>query len=92
MNSLDTLFERLKVLRKRHGLTQEEFAQIAGLSYKHYQSIEAGRKKQIWLETVDRLAHAYGLEAWELIAPELPVSSKLSGSAPPSMVHNNARK
>jgi hypothetical protein len=35
----------LKELRQRHGLTQEEFAEYAGISYKYYQQIEAGRKK-----------------------------------------------
>ena len=42
------------------------------MSYKFYQQIEAGRKKQIWLETVERLAAGFGLEAWQILAPDEP--------------------
>jgi transcriptional regulator with XRE-family HTH domain len=69
---LPHLATRLRSLRRRHGLTQEEFAEAAGLSYKFYQQIEAGRKKHVWLETVERLAAGFGLEAWQLIGPEEP--------------------
>lgn len=72
------LGERLRELRKRHHLTQEEFAELAGLNYKFYQQVEAGRKKQLWLETVERLAAGFGLEAWQLISPTLPSASKVT--------------
>lgn len=72
------LGQRLRELRQRHHLTQEEFAELAGLNYKFYQQVEAGRKKQLWLETVDRLAAGFGLEAWQLISPSLPSSSKVA--------------
>ncbi|HEY9154089.1 MAG TPA: helix-turn-helix transcriptional regulator [Opitutaceae bacterium] len=71
------LGQRLRELRQRHHLTQEEFAELAGLNYKFYQQVEAGRKKQLWLETVERLAAGFGLEAWQLISPTLPSSSKV---------------
>jgi transcriptional regulator with XRE-family HTH domain len=41
------LMERVKRLRERLGLTQETFAERAGLKYKHYQAVEAGRKANI---------------------------------------------
>lgn len=53
-------------------LTQEEVAELAGLTYKHYQSIEAGRKEEIWLSTVEKLAKAFGVGVWELLAPAMP--------------------
>ncbi len=59
-------------------MTQEQFAEAAGISYKFYQSIEAGRKKQIWLDTVGRLAAAFGLEAWQLLAPEEPKHTSIA--------------
>ena len=65
-----TLSHRLRQLRESSGLTQEEFAEKAGVGYKFYQQIESGRKKQIWLETVARLAAGFGLEAWQLLGPE----------------------
>jgi len=58
------------------GLTQEAFAEKYGFSYKYYQKLESGRKKQIWLGTVERLAKAFGLEAWELLAPKEPKLGK----------------
>lgn len=72
MSTLTDLSKRLRQLRRRHGLTQEQFAETAGISYKFYQQIEAGRKKQIWLDTVERLAGGFGLEAWQLLAPDEP--------------------
>ncbi len=86
-DSLLELGNRLRELRAKHGLTQEEFAQIAGIGYKFYQVIESAKKKQIWLSTIERLANAYSLEAWELLAPKFPEKSKLSRKAPSSRVH-----
>lgn len=62
----------------RHGVTQEEFAAISGFNYKYYQEIESGRKKQVLLETVDRLADAYGIESSELIRETPPAHTTLS--------------
>jgi len=64
------LKRRFRLLRDQHHLTQQAFAAKAGLDYKFYQYLESSRKKQIWLETLDRIASAYGLEAWELMHPD----------------------
>jgi len=74
VTALLLLAQRLRCLRELHGLTQEQFAEKAGLSYKFYQQIESGRKKQLWLETLDRVAAGFGLDAWELLAPHPPTS------------------
>jgi len=68
------LSARLKALRKIAGITQEEAAERAGVTYKSYQTIEAGRgrKQEIWLSTVGKLANAFGVGAWELLAPTMP--------------------
>ena len=60
---------RLKALRVAKGLTQEEFAEQSGISYKYYQAVEAGRKRDLRLSTLDRLARAHGLETWQLLLP-----------------------
>jgi transcriptional regulator with XRE-family HTH domain len=67
--TLQRLLARLKQLRTQLGLTQEEFADKFGLSYKYYQALEAGRKKDPRLSTLDRLAAVHGLEAWQLLLP-----------------------
>jgi transcriptional regulator with XRE-family HTH domain len=70
--TLTRLLSRLKQMRQAHGLTQESFAELAGLSYKYYQQIEGGRKPDLRLSTLERLAGAYGIEVYELLSPTLP--------------------
>lgn len=55
------------------GLTQEQFAELSGISYKYYQAVEAGRKRDLRLSTVVRLADANGLTVWELFHPSKPI-------------------
>jgi transcriptional regulator with XRE-family HTH domain len=64
---LPHLLRRLKRLRKRAGLTQEEFAERAGMSYKYYQQIESGRKPDLRLSTLERLAAAHRIKLSKLL-------------------------
>jgi transcriptional regulator with XRE-family HTH domain len=66
------LVHRLKELRKIHGITQEQFAERTGISYKYYQAVETGVKKELRISTLERLAAAYGIEVWQLLAPSVP--------------------
>jgi transcriptional regulator with XRE-family HTH domain len=61
------LLARVKTLRKTLGLSQEAFAEKSGLGYKYYQSVEAGRKRDIRLSTLEKLAKGCGLELPELL-------------------------
>ena len=61
------LLARVKELRKALGLSQEAFAERAGLKYKHYQALEAGRKNEFHFATFEKLANACGLKPWELL-------------------------
>ncbi len=63
----DRLLARIKQLRETKGLTQEAFAEKAGIGYKYYQSVEAGRRRDIRISTVEKLAHALDLEPWQLL-------------------------
>lgn len=65
--TIDPLLNRLRELRLRKGLTQEAFAEQAGFSYKYYQAVEAGRKRDLRLSTLERLAEAHGVELWQLL-------------------------
>jgi len=71
-NTQKHLVDQLKALRKRHGLTQEAFAEGSGFAYKYYQGIENGGKRDLRLSTVERLAKAYGIEVWQLVGPAPP--------------------
>ena len=77
MKQLEKLAQRLKELRKHHHLTQEEFSAVAGISYKFYQQLESGKKKQIWLSTIEKLAETYRLQTWELLMPDFPKHAKV---------------
>jgi transcriptional regulator with XRE-family HTH domain len=70
--ALPRFLKRLRELREKQNLTQEEFSELSGISYKYYQALEAGRKIEIRLSTVERVAEAYGLEAYQMLAPEIP--------------------
>jgi transcriptional regulator with XRE-family HTH domain len=58
---------RVRAIRESLNLSQETFAENAGLKYKHYQAIEAGRKPNIQLPTLEKLAKACGLGLSELL-------------------------
>ena len=66
------LIGRLRELRKIHGITQEQFAELSGFSYKFYQLIEIGGQYDLRMSTLERLAAAYGIELHELLGPEMP--------------------
>lgn len=70
--TLAILIRRLRELRQRHGLSQEAFAERVGFSYKYYQAVEAGRKRELRISTLEKLANAYGIQVWQLLAPVLP--------------------
>ncbi len=86
------LRKHLRELRFRYHLTQEEAAHLTGLSHKHYQSIESGRRKQIWLETVERLAKAFGLTVSEILAEKLPDTLLLQERPPSSKIHYGVKR
>ena len=80
----DFLCARLRALRKKHDLTQEAFTEIAQMNLKHYQEIEAGRKRELRLSTIERIAKAYEIEVYQLFAPSDPPSKvELSKIKPP---------
>jgi transcriptional regulator with XRE-family HTH domain len=66
------LATRLKELRKVHRLTQEACSERSGISYKYYQAIENGRKRDPRLSTLQKLAKPFGIQAWQIIAPTFP--------------------
>ncbi len=73
--SAKILRENLKRLRTRHGLTQEQVAELSRVDYKFYQAIEAGRRPNVTLTTLDQLAVVYGVTGCKLIAERLPKTS-----------------
>jgi DNA-binding XRE family transcriptional regulator len=69
------LRKRLRKLRAKHSLTQEDVAKIAGINYKYYQSVEAGRRNEVRLSTLEKFANAYNLRIHEFFLLTDPRSS-----------------
>lgn len=42
------------------------------LSYKYYQAVVGGIKKDLPISTLKRLANDYGIEVWQLLGPTVP--------------------
>jgi transcriptional regulator with XRE-family HTH domain len=55
----------LAELRKAAGLTQEELAERAGISWSQVQKLEYGRSRPTW-QTLQGLARALGPEVYEV--------------------------
>ena len=64
---LPTLLKRLKQLRKQKGLTQEQVAEKSGFSVKYYQMLESGKRPDMRLSTIERLATAFGISPADLL-------------------------
>ena len=57
----------LKVLREKAGLTQEELAQISGVSLDFIKRFESDNSYQKMLTNLDALARAIGCDARDLV-------------------------
>jgi transcriptional regulator with XRE-family HTH domain len=68
------LAKRLRALRKQAGLSQEGLAEHAGISYKMYQSYEAGRRWNLRLSSILKLAAIHGLTLSSLFSSKTPRS------------------
>lgn len=91
VKSTELVAIRTRKLRLKHALTQQELAELADMSQKNVQKIEAGQKKQIWLKTVEQIAEAFGLGVHEFLAPQMPMETFLSRKVAPSRVHKGLK-
>jgi transcriptional regulator with XRE-family HTH domain len=66
------LAKRLRALRKQAGLSQEGLAEHAGISYKMYQSYEAGRRWNLRLSSILKLAAIHGLTLSSFFSSKTP--------------------
>lgn len=73
---------RLKALRKAAGITQEELAELSGLSYKFYQHLESGRKRLVRIDTIERICAGYKIELWEFFYNKNSVLKKVKIQRP----------
>lgn len=74
---------RLKKIRELAGLSQEQAAERAGISFIYFQSIEAGRRTNLPLRTLESLAKGFGLDLAEFFGKEIPAVRVLENVPPP---------
>jgi len=77
-NETGVLADRLRHLRLGLGLTQEQFAEKAGITYKYYQAIERGVRKDLKFSTIHKLSHAANLTISQLLDTGLSSEELLS--------------
>lgn len=67
MNNINTIGERIRFYRKAKGLTQEQLADLSGISKNHISSIESGwlfkQNRCIGVKTLEALAKALNIES-----------------------------
>ena len=59
---------RLRELREKKNLTQQELAELADLDYKHIQRLESKNPTDPKLETIEKLAKAFGVSCAKLLS------------------------
>lgn len=61
------LGERIRELRKRQALTQDELAQRSGISTKYLQNLEGKTPKRASIDTLEGLAKGFEMPLWKLV-------------------------
>ena len=61
------LAKRIRELRKKQGLTQEELADLSGIDYKHIQLLESKNPPAIKIDTLEKIAKAFRVSCANLL-------------------------
>jgi DNA-binding Xre family transcriptional regulator len=67
-SSLETLAINVRVMRQLRSLTQEQLAELAAMERTQVSAMERATRA-VQFATLDRLAKALGVAAWELLRP-----------------------
>lgn len=71
MPILEFIAQRLRELRRKHDLTQEQVATLLRTDLRWYQRVEM-KEKDIRASTIDRLAAIYGVTSLDFLAEKSP--------------------
>jgi transcriptional regulator with XRE-family HTH domain len=61
------LAKQLKKLRAKYDLTQEDLAEKADIAYKHIQRLESKKPNAARIDTLEKLAQAFGIKLSKLV-------------------------
>lgn len=59
--------KRLRLLREKHNMTQEQLAQASGLDYKYIQRLEGKTPSSPTLNSLSKIAQAFSITLSELL-------------------------
>lgn len=65
MSIQEAFGQRIQLLRKQYGLSQEKFAQLIDMDRTYYASVEAG-KRNISIVNIKKIADGFGISMSEL--------------------------
>lgn len=74
MSLLSVFADNLRRYRTQRGLSQEEFADMAGLHRTYISAVER-EKRNIALDNVEKIAHALEIEAYRLFIENKDMAS-----------------
>jgi transcriptional regulator with XRE-family HTH domain len=67
---------RLRELRGKADLSQEQTAHLVGVTFKYYQRLEGGKVLGIRLSTIERIADAYSIDLFAFFSKRIPKIQK----------------
>ena len=59
--------KRIKALRKKRGLTQEQLADLVGIDYKYLQKMEGKNPPAVRIDTIEKLAKVFKITCSKLL-------------------------
>jgi transcriptional regulator with XRE-family HTH domain len=74
---------RLRQLRGQAALSQEQAADLVGVTFKYYQRLESGVVLGVRLSTVEKITKAYGIDLEVFFSRRRPKLRKLKVPPPP---------
>jgi len=61
------LASKIRELRKKRGLTQEQLSELSGIDYKHIQLLESKKTPAAKLDTIEKIAKAFDITPSKLL-------------------------
>lgn len=61
------LAARIRKLREKCGMTQEELAEASGVDYKHIQLLESKKPSAAKIDTIEKIAKAFKIKPAKLL-------------------------
>jgi transcriptional regulator with XRE-family HTH domain len=74
---------RLRQLRSQAAISQEQAADLVGVTFKYYQRLESGRVLGMRISTVEKITKAYGINLAAFFSKRKPKIRKLKALPPP---------